>query len=270
MSIGNEANAGKDPMIDAKLTPAPSFRLDGKTALITGASKNIGFAIAVAFAQAGADLLLIARGERQLAEAAERIHRGTGSRVDTVAADVSTVDGFDKVVAQASTLPPVDILVNNAHTVGSSPDTSLFEVHESVWEEVLSTNLLGPFRLCSEFGRRMLDGTGGSIINIVSGSGLLPAARLGPYGASKAALWMMTRYLAIEGAPSVRVNAICPGLVSEDGQPRNESHRAIIKDVPMGRVATPDEVAGAALYLASPAASYTTGEMLIVNGGRAW
>lgn len=257
-------------MTDANLTPAPSFRLDGKTALITGASKNIGFAIAVAFAQAGADLLLVARGERQLDQAAQRIHVGTGSHVETVVADISSIDGFDKVVAKVSTLPSIDILVNNAHTVGSSPDTSLFEVQDSVWDEVLSTNLLGPFRLCREFGRRMLNEAGGSIINIVSGSGLLPAARLGPYGASKAALWMMTRYLAIEGAPSVRVNAICPGLVSEDGEPRNESHRSIIKDVPMGRVATPDEVAGAALYLASPAASYTTGEILIVNGGRAW
>ena len=151
------------------------------------------------------------------------------------------------------------------------PDTSLFDIPESVWQEVLATNLLGPFRLCSEFGRRMLaSGDGGSIINVVSGSGLLPAARLGPYGASKAALWMMTRYLAIEAAPLVRVNAICPGLVSEDGRPRNESHRNIIDEVPMKRVATPGEIAGAALYLTSPAASYTTGEILIVNGGRAW
>lgn len=258
-------------VVTTDLIPPPSFRLDGKTALVTGASKNIGFAIATAFAQAGADLLLVARSEQRLVDVAERIRAGTGRQVGTVAADIGTAEGFGTVLARAEDMPPIDILVNNAHTVGSMPDTSLFEIPESVWQEVLATNLLGPFRLCSEFGRRMLaSGDGGSIINVVSGSGLLPAARLGPYGASKAALWMMTRYLAIEAAPLVRVNAICPGLVSEDGQPRNESHRNIIDEVPMGRVAMPGEIAGAALYLASPAASYTTGEILIVNGGRAW
>ena len=239
-------------VVTADLISPPSFRLDGKTALVTGASKNIGFAIATAFAQAGADLLLVARGEQRLVDAAERIRAGTGRQVGTVAADVGTTEGFDMVLARAEAMPPIDILVNNAHTVGSMPDTSLFDIPESVWQEVLAS------------------GDGGSIINVVSGSGLLPAARLGPYGASKAALWMMTRYLAIEAAPLVRVNAICPGLVSEDGRPRNESHRNIIDEVPMKRVATPGEIAGAALYLTSPAASYTTGEILIVNGGRAW
>lgn len=257
-------------MVDSLLHAAPSFRLDGKTALITGASRNIGFAIACAFAHAGADLLLVARGRERLEQAAVAIRDGAGVRVKTVVADVSTPEGLDSVAAEADGLSSVDILVNNAHTVGSSPGKSLFELEEDVWDEVLATNLLGPFRLCRKFGRAMLDGSGGSIINVVSGSGFLPAPGLGAYGSSKAALWMMTRYLAVEGAPKVRVNALCPGLVSEDGEPRNDSHRAIIKDVPMGRVATPDEVAGAALYLSSPAASYTTGEVLIVNGGRAW
>ena len=256
-------------MVD-NIPPAPSFRLDGKTALITGASRNIGHAIASAFAQAGSDLLLVARGKDRLEDVAARIARATGVRVDAVAADVGTLEGVDQVLQSARGLPGIDILVNNAHTTGSSPGKSLFEVEDSVWEEVLSTNLLGPFRLCRAIGRRMLEADGGSIINVVSGSGLLPTPGLGPYGASKAALWMLTRFLAVEGAPNVRANAICPGLVSEDGRPRNAAQRAIIGDVPMGRLAAPEEIAGAAVYLASPAASYTTGEILIVNGGRPW
>lgn len=248
----------------------PSFSLRGRTALITGASRNIGFAVASAFARAGADLLMVARGPERLAETAQRIRDVTDVRVETVVADIGTVEGFHRVVEHSSGMPMIDVLVNNAHTTGSSPDKTLFDTEDSVWEEVLGTNLLGPFRLCREFGRRMLEAGGGSIINMVSGSGLLPTPTLGPYGASKAALWMMTRYLAVEGAPTVRVNAICPGLVSEDGQPRNASQRAIIDSVPMGRLAHPGEISGAAVYLASPAASYTTGEMLVVNGGRPW
>ena len=248
----------------------PSFDLAGKTALITGASRNIGFAIASAFAQAGSDLVLVARGEERLIEVAKTLTEATGVRVVTVVADVGTREGYDAIVEAARVAPAIDVLVNNAHTIGSSPDKTLYETEDSVWDEVLSTNLLGPFRLCREFGRRMLENGGGSIINVVSGSGLLPTPKLGPYGASKAALWMMTRYLAVEGAPNVRVNAICPGLVSEDGKPRNPAQAAIIEGVPMARLAGPEEISGAAVYLASSASSYTTGELLIVNGGRPW
>lgn len=252
------------------IPPSPSFDLSGRIALITGASRNIGLAVASAFAHAGADLLLVARGEERLLEVARALTEATGVRIETVVADVGTPEGFDRIRAAADVMGSIDILVNNAHTIGSSPDKTLYETEDSVWDEVLSTNLLGPFRLCREFGRRMLAADGGSIINVVSGSGLLPTPKLGPYGASKAALWMMTRYLAVEGAPSVRVNAICPGLVSEDGAPRNATQKAIIKDVPMRRLAGPEEISGAAVYLASAASSYTTGEILIVNGGRPW
>lgn len=248
----------------------PSFDLTGKTAVITGASRNIGLAVASAFAHSGAAVLLAARGEERLREAAEALRASAGVRIDTVVADVGTREGCEAIVEAARTLPTVDILVNNAHTIGSTAGLSLFETDDVVWDEVLSTNLLGPFRLCRELGRDMLAAGGGSIINLVSGSGLLPTPRLGPYGASKAALWMMTRYLAVEAAPSVRVNAICPGLVSEDGQPRNAAQAVIIGDVPMARLAGPEEISGAAVYLASDAASYTTGELLIVNGGRPW
>lgn len=258
---------GPDPLFEPP--PAPSFRLDGNTALITGASRNIGRSIAWAFAQAGASLVLVARDSDRVDAVGAEIRERVGVEVTTIAADVSTPDGSDRILAATEHLP-VDILINNAHTTGPTPGTSLLDSDDDVWEAVLSTNLLGPFRLCRGFGRRMRQLGHGSIVNVVSGSGLLPTPGLGPYGASKAALWMMTRFLAVEAAPTIRVNALCPGLVSEDGEPRNDAQRAIIDGVPMGRIASPDEIAGAALYLVSPAASYTTGELLVVNGGRAW
>jgi NAD(P)-dependent dehydrogenase (short-subunit alcohol dehydrogenase family) len=116
----------------------------------------------------------------------------------------------------------------------------------------------------------MLDVGHGSIINLLSGSGFLPTPKLAAYGTSKAALWMLTRYLALEGAPDVRANAICPGVVTESGLPRSDSQRLLLEQVPMKRMGHPSEIAGAAVYLASDAASYTTGEVIFVNGGRPW
>jgi NAD(P)-dependent dehydrogenase (short-subunit alcohol dehydrogenase family) len=108
-------------------------------------------------------------------------------------------------------------------------------------------------------------------VNLLSPAGFLPAPpNLSAYGAAKAALWMMTRYLAIEGAPSVRANAICPGLITETGEPRNESQRLVLPTVPMRRPGRPEEVVGAAIYLASAASSFTTGTVIVVNGGTHW
>lgn len=254
-------------------TPGPvgpeTFRLDGQVALITGASRNIGAAVSRAFAAAGADLLLVARDRHRLSTFADSVRAESGRRVEHLAIDIRNPEAASTVSAYADrVLPPVSVLINNAFSAGVRGP--ILDAQADVWTDVLEANLLAPFRLCQEFGRRMLAGDGGSIINVVSGSGLLPTRHNGPYGTSKAALWMLTRYLAVEAAPLVRVNALCPGLVSESGQPRSEAARDIIADVPMGRVARPEEVAGAAVYLASPAASYTTGELLVVNGGRPW
>lgn len=246
-----------------------AFRLDDQAALITGASRNIGAAVSRSFAAAGAHVLLVARNKQRLTALADSIRAESGQSVAHLAIDVQEPGAAAAIAAYADdVLPPVTVLVNNAYSAGVRGP--LLDAEADVWTDVLDTNLLAPFRLCQEFGRRMMAGRGGSIINVVSGSGLLPTRHNGPYGTSKAALWMLTRYLAVEAAPKVRVNALCPGLVSESGQPRSDAARDIIGDVPMGRVARPDEVAGAALYLASPAASYTTGELLVVNGGRAW
>jgi NAD(P)-dependent dehydrogenase (short-subunit alcohol dehydrogenase family) len=248
-----------------------SFSLDGQTAIVTGASRNIGAAIAMAMAEAGADLLLVARGREALEASAQRVREATGRRVETVVADVATPEGTERIVAAADEHGlTIDTLVNNAYTNGGTHGTTVFDAGDDAWETVLRTNVMGPARLARAFGRRMLDGDGGSIINVLSGSGFLASPGLAPYGASKAALWMLTRSIAEEGAPKVRANGLCPGGVTETGEPRNDAQRYHLPMVPMGRLGRPHEIAGAAVYLASPAASYTTGAVIVVNGGRVW
>ena len=261
-----------------------ALRLDGQVALVTGASKNIGAAIAASFAGAGADVLLVARTPERLEATAETIRRqAPGRRVETALADVTVRGDVDRLAAEAlERLGHVDILVNNAYAAGLEDGLDVLDVGDEVWEAVFEANLFGPLRLTRALARAMLQGgRGGSVINLISGSaflpnsapGHLPAPTMAPYGVSKGALWTLTRYLASELAPHIRVNALCPGLVSEGGGMRvEEPYRRLIESgaVPMGRIGRPEEIAGAAVYLASPAASYTTGEVLICNGGRAW
>jgi NAD(P)-dependent dehydrogenase (short-subunit alcohol dehydrogenase family) len=251
------------------------FRLDGQVALVTGASKNIGAAIAGSFARAGADVLMVARGEERLAAVAERIReQSPGRRIEITTADVRDTE---RVAAHAvETFGRVDTLVNNAFDAGLDEGLNVLEVSDEIWERVIAINLLAPLRLI-----RALAPTLGNVINLVSGSGLLPnsapghlpAPTMAPYGVTKGALWTLTRYLAAELAPQIRVNALCPGLTSEDGGMRvEEPYERLLRSgaVPLNRIARPEEVAGAAVYLASPAASYTTGEILVTNGGRAF
>jgi len=247
------------------------FSLEGRTAVITGASRNIGAAISMGFAAAGADVVLVARDKQRLAEHGAAVRERTGRRVVEVSVDIGDPDAPEVVAEAAGQLPgTVDILVNNAYA--GAPDlTPLVETPDSLWELVLSVNLLGPARLCKKFAAQLADGGNGSIINVVSGSGLMPTPGVSAYGASKAALWMLTRSLAVELAPAVRVNALCPGLTTPGGEPDGHfSHDYLLPLVPLGRLARPEELVGAAIYLASNAASYTTGELLIVNGGRPW
>jgi NAD(P)-dependent dehydrogenase (short-subunit alcohol dehydrogenase family) len=248
------------------------FRLDGQVALVTGASRNIGAAIATAFAEAGSDLVLVARGADGLAAIAERLTGShPGRRVLTITADLSVPEDIDRIAASAlGEFGVVDTVVNNAATTGT-PAPSL-EVADSAMEDVFRTNVFAPFRVIQALAPAMLEsGRGGSIINVLSGAGFLPVPRTLPYGASKAALWLMTRSLAVELAPSIRVNALVPGLVTDDGEPRYEGQQQMVEaTVPFGRMGRADEVAGAAVYLASPAASYTSGAVIACNGARLW
>jgi NAD(P)-dependent dehydrogenase (short-subunit alcohol dehydrogenase family) len=246
------------------------FSLAGKTVVLTGASKNIGAALALGFAQAGADLLLVARGRELLAQVAHDVRHDTGRRVETVVADVSLPHTADEIVRVArQTFGTVNVLVNNAFSAGPE-QVPVLDLRDTSWDEVLQTNLLAPFRLARGLAPMLIASGSGSIINVVSGSGFQPTPNMGAYGVSKAALWTMTRYLAAEAAPHIRVNALCPGITTPDGVASHEIFLQLLPLVPMGRLARPEEMVGAAVYLAGDTASYTTGEIIFVNGGRPW
>ena len=258
--------------------PPGGFRLDGKAAVVTGASSNIGLSIALGLAQSGADVVMVARGAERLAKAAEAVRRAEpGRKIVACPADVSTTEGVAAVAAAVEAeFRWADALINCAATsakAGIPPDLKILDIPDRMWNETYQTNVLGPYRLIKAlFHGHVEAGRSGSIVNVISGSGLLPVRVIHntAYGASKAALWMMTRYLAVNLAPLIRVNALCPGNVSATGEPHTETARRMLSAIPMGRVGRPGELAGAAVYLVSDASSFTTGAMLVCNGGRDW
>jgi NAD(P)-dependent dehydrogenase (short-subunit alcohol dehydrogenase family) len=243
------------------------FRLDGKTALITGASKNIGKAVAQAFAEAGADLILIARTHPVLEDAASDIRRSTGRAVATRACDVGSAEQLENLVSElAQTGPHVDILVNNAFDSGAHADVPLLKKTDANWQRTLDVNLFGPLRLSRALIPPMIEAGGGVVLNVLSGVAFSPLPAMGPYSVSKAALWMLTRCLARECAPVVRVNGLCPGSMREETDKRPIA-RSQLAATPLARIARGQEAAGAALFLASDASSFSTGDVVFVNGG---
>jgi NAD(P)-dependent dehydrogenase (short-subunit alcohol dehydrogenase family) len=261
------------------------FRLDGKNALVTGASKKIGLEISRAFAQAGASVLMVARGREPLESVAEELRSETGAPIHTFLADVGVKEDVGSLLAFAhERFDQIDCLVNNAaHT---SMNTPIFELEDEQWERALACNMLGPWRLARGVSEGMLAGRGGSVINVLSGSGFQPVRTNTTYGTTKSGLWMLTRYLALECAPKIRANALVPGLVRAEHEDPDyylsderlgdipieaKAARAeMVRSIAMGRSGYPSEISPAAVYLASDAASYTTGALLFVNGGRPW
>lgn len=246
--------------------------LDGQVAVVTGASKNIGLAIARAFAVAGAAVAMVARGSEELHERAAEISLAEGADVLVVPADVSSeADVAALVTIVQARWPRIDCLVNNAYSMGG-PRSKILDYSDEAFELAYRTNVLGPLRLSRAFAGSLAADGGGSIINVISGCGLQVAPLVGAYGSTKAALWMMTRYIAAEYAPAIRCNALMPGMVREDttGWDADPTVSQLIGATPMGRYGHPAEVAPAAVFLASAAASYTTGALIAVNGGRAW
>ncbi|MBV9510187.1 MAG: SDR family oxidoreductase [Caulobacteraceae bacterium] len=248
----------------------PTLSLAGRAALITGASRNIGAATARAFAEAGADLLLVARGREQLEAVAGEIRGVTGRRVVALAADVGEAEAVDRILETAiREFPALDILVNNAFDTGDTFGRSVLDIDWADWKRCIGANIEAPFKLSQALARRMHDGDGGSIINVLSTAAFAPVPTFAPYAATKAALWMLTRYMAKECAPKVRFNAVCPGTTAEDGGKANAAAwEKVLPAVPLQRIGLPQETAQAILFLASNAASYTTGQVLFVDGGR--
>jgi NAD(P)-dependent dehydrogenase (short-subunit alcohol dehydrogenase family) len=248
------------------------FDLTGKNAFVTGASRGIGRVIAVALAEAGADVALVARSAEGLAETAAAI-TSMGRKAFVIPADVTVAGAVDEAVAAAlDRLGDVDVVVNN--TGGSSFMVTFRELRLTGWEKVQRLNLDSAVYVCRAFAGHLLDRGRGSVINIASVAGVTSAPFLAPYGAAKAGLISLTKTLAVEwGGQGVRVNALCPGWTATDLN-RNlwqdpAASQATIATVPMRRWGRPEEMAGPAVFLASEASSYMTGQVLIVDGGQA-
>ena len=237
--------------------------------LVTGAGIGIGRAIATAFAEAGARVMANDLDQERVEETAEVLRPVVADRIATYVADVRIKDEIDAMVAETTRcFGPIDILVNNA---GICPSSAVIEMPVEEWDAVMATNLRGPFLLCQGVARQMIErGKGGKIINITSGA--YKSARKGAahYCSSKAGLDMFTRVLALElGEHHINVNAVAPGL-TEVGPSLNISQQyrdTLVTSIPWGRMARPDEIAHAVLFLASEESEYITGETLLVDGG---
>ena len=246
------------------------FDLSGRVALVTGSTRGLGLAIARAFASAGADLIVASRKERACGEVAAELETA-GGRALPCACHMGRWGDIERLVDTAyATFGRVDVLVNNA---GIAPlYRSLAAVSEELFDKTLAVNLKGPFRLTALIGERMLAGEGGSIINVSSTGAVRPTADIVPYAAAKAGLNAMTVGFADALGPKVRVNAIMPGpfltSIARDWDVDVLAQRT--QTFPLRRTGLAEEIAGAALYLASAASSYTTGAILTVDGGAQW
>ena len=243
------------------------FDLSGKVALVTGANTGIGQGIALALAKAGADIVLTARRDpsetRALVEA-------QGVRAHVIMADLSSIEPCNRIVSQTvEAFGRLDILVNNAGIIRRN---DALDFTEDDWDAVMDTNLKVLFFLCQAAGRQMVGNGGGSIINIASMLTFQGGIRVASYTASKSGVGGLTKLLANEwAAKGINVNAIAPGYIATNNTAALQSdetrNRQILERIPAGRWGEPDDIGGAAVFLASDAAKYVQGHVLAVDGG---
>jgi len=247
------------------------FKLDlsGRLAVVVGGTSGIGRAIALGLAEAGADVVCSSRRREQVDAAAAEIE-AIGRRTIRTTSDVADRESLENLLTETKAeLGKVDILVNSA---GITKRSATLDLDEDDWSSILETNLTGTLRACQVFGRHMLENGYGRIINIASLSSFVSLFEVAAYSASKAAVASLTKSLAVEWAKyGVNVNAIAPGVFRTalnqkllDESPRGQEFLA---RTPMGRFGNVEELAGAAVFLASEAASFVTGEILVVDGG---
>ncbi len=249
--------------------PSPLFDLTNRTAVVIGATSGIGRAIALGLADAGADVVPTGRRAELAASAAGEIE-ARGRRSLATTADVSDAASLQALADTViETFGKIDILVNAA---GRTIRRPTLDVTDDEWDAILETNLTGMLRACRVFGRHMIDRGYGRIINIGSLTSVVALYEVAAYGASKAGVAALTKQLAVEWAPhGVCVNAILPGVfrtaLNEGLLDGTQRGRELLMRTPMQRFGMPEEVAGAAVFLASEAASFVTGHLLAVDGG---
>jgi NAD(P)-dependent dehydrogenase (short-subunit alcohol dehydrogenase family) len=246
------------------------FSLDGRVALVTGASRGIGSAIALALAEQGAQVVLSSRKQADLEVEAERINSRFPQRAVAIAAHAGKAEDLQRLVDGAiARFGRIDILVNNAAT--NPYFGPVLSAELSAWDKTFEVNLRGVFLLTKLVYEASMEKKGGAIVNVASVGGLRPGLGLGVYNVTKAGVIMLTRQLARELGGTVRVNAVAPGLVKTRFAEALWGNEAILERVlaanPMGRIGMPDEIAGAVAFLASDAASYINGEVLVIDGG---
>ncbi len=241
---------------------------EGKRALVSGASRGIGRAIALALAEAGADVAGLARSSDALAALGAQIEE-RGRSFLAVEADLGDAESLPQAVELAwEWRDGIDVLVNVA---GIIIRTAPLDVTPEEWDAVFDINVKGTFFLTQAIGKRMLDGDGGSIVTVTSLAGEVVTQAAISYQATKASLIQLTRALAVHWAPSVRVNAVAPGYIRTDLNTAwldvEDNRDYVLGKTPLDRVGTPEDVTGAVLFLASPSARYITGQNVRVDGG---
>lgn len=274
VAIAPRSSRSSCPRADRVRLPVVSlleqFRLDGRVAVVTGAGQGIGRAIALGLADAGCDVVVNARRIGDLEQTAAEIER-RGRHALVVPGDIR---GFSETVAERAVerFGRIDVWVNNVGGSDESTTRPLVDTPDDVFRSQLELNLTTAFQGCKAAARVMLDGDGGSIVNISSGAGTRGSPFTGPYAAAKAGMNNLTQTLALELAPSIRVNAVAPGPVVTEAFERvlnvGDQHDRLVASIPLGRLGRPDDIASAVLYLASPASSWVTGQLILVAGGR--
>lgn len=244
------------------------FRMDGKVAIVTGASRGIGAATATALAEFGCDLVVSARSADALGDFAASVTRATGRRVEAVTADLNDLDNLSALVERArSTFGRIDVVVNN---VGGTMPRPLLDTSSRFLEAAFHWNVTTAFHLTKLCVPVMLEAGGGSVINISSAVGHLADRGYVGYGTAKAALDHLTELMAADLAPRIRVNAVAPGSIETDslGSVLNDEMRATMTSMtPLRRLGRVEDIAAAVVYLASDAGSFLTGKVIEVDGG---
>jgi NAD(P)-dependent dehydrogenase (short-subunit alcohol dehydrogenase family) len=245
--------------------------LDDRTALVTGGSRGIGAEISLALAEAGADVAVVCRRRRDEAEKVADAIRKRGRRAGVIQQDMGEIDTLPQAVKEAvAQLGKLDILVNNAGIADLVP---FQRVDRALMERTLRINVMGPFFLSQVAAKHMMErGAGGRIVNITSTNGLVAEALLAPYNASKGAMELLTKSLAVELGPHrITVNSVAPGLVETeiglDFPLKSEFWDYAKEHIPLGQLGQAKDVAGAVVFLASDAGAYITGQHIVVDGG---